>query len=727
MGTCLAVLSLAVILLAPPVMTDPDALTNLAVGRHISASGAVPAVDPFTFGAGEARWSNPEWLASLLMYQVHRLGGEAGLQRFKRALLAGAWCLLFGLAVARGAPPWLTLGLLLLLLPGTAWRFTLRNHLHLFVLVPLYGLVIHGALSRARPRLLLLLLPLALLWANLHASFVVGWFLLAAALVGALKQGRRDPVIRGLALILLVHPLLALISPHGIYNYGQLLDHLAQVSLLRQHIQEWRGPAETLTQTARTPLLLLMVVGAASFTPAYNRKDLHGLILLLGGLAAALVSQRFIPLLVFLAAPVVASSLHGVLARVAPLMARLAVGALLLVGALGVLRVARDAAADPPTAALGRQGSAAGALTVPHWLGARTQSPAVRRVFGGLALLQVAYLVLIAVGCAYVMEAALGLPYRWSAVLTVVFVFGYTASGGAFAHAFTNSAQGAVMLVMAVVIFASGWHHWTSGAVVDTLSTTGWTAPGSPLFSTATEVWLVPFVMGAALATQPHLVTKALYVKDRRDLARTLGLAVAAFAVFSLVLFAGVYARLDLAGDLAQDQVMARYLAQAFSSPALGAAVSVAILAASMSTLDGLLVALGATVANDLLPAGTGVWGQRLVLGVLGALTLAAALSPPRLVLILGQLGVYALVAASAGPMIAGLLRSGPLAAGPVLASAATALAVHFGLYFSGWSPNPGLTAAVALAIAVPVAVLPLRLPSALPSPRRRVRSLQER
>ncbi len=374
-----------------------------------------------------------------------------------------------------------------------------------------------------------------------------------------------------------------------------------------------------------------------------------------------------------------------------------------------------------------RQGSAAGALTVPHWLGARTQSPAVRRVFGGLALLQVAYLVLIAVGCAYVMEAALGLPYRWSAVLTVVFVFGYTASGGAFAHAFTNSAQGAVMLVMAVVIFASGWHHWTSGAVVDTLSTTGWTAPGSPLFSTATEVWLVPFVMGAALATQPHLVTKALYVKDRRDLARTLGLAVAAFAVFSLVLFAGVYARLDLAGDLAQDQVMARYLAQAFSSPALGAAVSVAILAASMSTLDGLLVALGATVANDLLPAGTGVWGQRLVLGVLGALTLAAALSPPRLVLILGQLGVYALVAASAGPMIAGLLRSGPLAAGPVLASAATALAVHFGLYFSGWSPNPGLTAAVALAIAVPVAVLPLRLPSALPSPRRRVRSLQER
>lgn len=365
----------------------------------------------------------------------------------------------------------------------------------------------------------------------------------------------------------------------------------------------------------------------------------------------------------------------------------------------------------PPFQRLGKQ---VAALTIPHWLGARYDSPLLRRVFSALNLLNLAYLVLITVGCGYIMQRALGLPYELAVVGIVLFVFGYTAFGGAWAHALTNAMQGLVMLAMASIIFVAGLQHWRSGAVLDVLQSSGWTAPESPLFATALEVWLVPFLMGLALSSQPHLLTKALYVQGRRELFVTIATAMMAFCVFSLVLFAGVYARLDLPAPVPQDQAMAAWLARAFPWEALSALVSVAILAASMSTLDGLLVAVSASVGNDLLLGGgdagsrRAAWLNRLVLAVLAALTIALALRPPALVLLVGQLGVYGLVAASAGPLLAGLFRPGRLSAQAALSSAALALLIHFGLSLGAGVENPGVCAALALLVSVPVAFLPL-------------------
>ena len=362
-------------------------------------------------------------------------------------------------------------------------------------------------------------------------------------------------------------------------------------------------------------------------------------------------------------------------------------------------------------------GAEVNALTIPHWLGARYQSPALRRMFSALNILNVAYLVLVVVGCAYVMGAALGTSYHASVLLIVCFVFGYTGFGGALAHAFTNTMQGAIMLVMSLIIFFSGLRLWADGSLVADLVTSGLTAPGSALFSTTAEVWLVPFVMGAALTTQPHLLTKALYVRDRRALAATTAIAMATFSVFSLVLSAGAYARLVLPEGIAQDTVMAEYLTVAFGSPVLSAAVTVAILAASMSTLDGLLVAISASVANDLFPGRGSVLLNRGVLVLLAVVTIAIAWSPPSLVLILGQQGVYGLVAASAGPLVAGLFLRGPLPAGSAIAAAAAALVVHFGALGLGGVVNPGISAGLALLVSVPMALLLARAGAASAHP----------
>jgi len=351
-----------------------------------------------------------------------------------------------------------------------------------------------------------------------------------------------------------------------------------------------------------------------------------------------------------------------------------------------------------------RVGKQVKALTVPHWLGERYASDGLRRLFAGLNVLNVAYLVLITVGCGYVMQAALGVPYEAAVIGIVVFVFGYTGFGGAMAHAFTNAMQGAVMLVIASLIFASGYELWADGSVVATLSADPWPVEGSVLFSTSAEIWLIQGVMGFALTTQPHLLTKALYVDGRGALARTVAIGLGAFAVFCLVLFAGVYARLTLPADIPQDQVMAQYLLGAFPWEAMGALASVAILAASMSTLDGLLVAISASVAGDLFPGKGSTLLNRVVLAVLAVATIGLSLSPPSLVLILGQLGVYGLVAASAGPLLAGMFISGKLDGRWAIASALVALGIHFGLSLGGITPNPGVSATAALLAGLPVA-----------------------
>ena len=343
------------------------------------------------------------------------------------------------------------------------------------------------------------------------------------------------------------------------------------------------------------------------------------------------------------------------------------------------------------------------ALTVPHWLGERYESPALRKLFAGLNVLNVAYLVLITVGCGYVMQAALGLDYRVAVIGIVAFVFGYTGFGGAGAHALTNTVQGLVMLVVAVLIAAAALDR--PGETWASLASSGWTAEDSVLFSTPGEVWLVPFVMGVALTTQPHLLCKALYVEDRAAVRKMVALAIACFCVFSLVLLAGAHARVVLPEGLAQDQVLAAWLVEAFPWKPLAAVISVAILAASMSTLDGLLVAISASLGGDLFERPS-VRRNRFILALLAVATVAIALSPPRLVLILGQLGVYGLVAASAGPLLVGLFRPGRLRPGPALASAIVALAVHFGLALTVVD-NPGLAACAALAVGIPIAALP--------------------
>ncbi|MEL6301472.1 MAG: hypothetical protein AAFV47_02705 [Pseudomonadota bacterium] len=388
-----------------------------------------------------------------------------------------------------------------------------------------------------------------------------------------------------------------------------------------------------------------------------------------------------------------------------------------------------------------RIGAQTGALTLPDWIARRFDSRRFAIYFAILSLLSFAFVVLLVGGISIVMQQLLGLSNIASLIITLTFVTGYVFIGGTHAHVLTNMLQGTLMIIVCVLVLGSCvWVVLQSDvSLVSALRTADpdllrWVNPNGQFFSEPFTVFVAGFIIGAILACQPHILTKALYVSSDRAVKQYLWVFAGVMLMFAMLVTVGFVAHLvvdpaDLidtaSGAFRQDLVMMTYLGAVFP-PWLFTVIAVVLLAAAMSTLDGLLVALSTITANDLVlnlgsrgrsPQAHQALAMRaghVVLLVMAVAAFVINLSPPRLLGIFGQTGVYGLAAALAPPLVLGVFCQRP----PLklaLAMSVTALVLHFGLYFSAgaWLPgidlnwaNPGVTASVAaIPTLVPAAV----------------------
>lgn len=377
-----------------------------------------------------------------------------------------------------------------------------------------------------------------------------------------------------------------------------------------------------------------------------------------------------------------------------------------------------------------KRGNDSGALTLPHWIGARYDSPGMRIYFALLNLvLAVTFVVLLVKGSAIVMQHTLGMSYGLCVVIVVGFVFSYIMLGGTYAHAYTNAFQGVLMVGVALLIVGSGLHLLGDGIgpFFDRLAEQdpNLIAPinkSSALFGSLWEIWVCGFVISFALVCQPHILMKALYLERDKDVNRYLTVAVIVGFLFSMILIGGLYARLTLPDPVAPDAVMAIYVNKAFS-PILGVLISVALLAAGMSTLDGILVSASTIAGNDLFLGALGarlmpdaseeqrqraaLQASRVILVVMGAVALVIALEPPALVGLFAQAGIYGLVAASLAPVAVGVFVDDVSRPG-MFAAAIVGPLVHFAHYGTvswilGGTMNPAVSGSEGIAASLAV------------------------
>jgi Na+/proline symporter len=280
-------------------------------------------------------------------------------------------------------------------------------------------------------------------------------------------------------------------------------------------------------------------------------------------------------------------------------------------------------------------------------------------------------------------------------VSSSVLVF-YAVSGGIIASVYTDLVQGAVMIVAALLVFATvlsvfdgGMSEMSRIVMTDDREAMGpWGTIG--MFGSLT--WF--FVFGVGLAGQPHVITKAMMVRRVRDLRLILPLSAVAYSITALLWIGiGLAMRaLVLSGAepaLATPDAAAPTFLQTYAHPLLAAVVFAALLAAIMSTADAFLNIGTAAVIHDIPTAIRGrplpnelFWARVTTVG-LAFVAALFALYTGDLVALLGAFG-WGTFAAALVPVIGiGLnwKRATPLAANAAVVSS---LAINFGVKLFG-------------------------------------------
>jgi sodium/pantothenate symporter len=386
-----------------------------------------------------------------------------------------------------------------------------------------------------------------------------------------------------------------------------------------------------------------------------------------------------------------------------------------------------------------KHGQSVKALTMAQWMGTRYKSKGFALFFGFLALLLVTFIVLILVGLVQVLSKALNVSEITILIGAVVFVFGYMAFGGANSMVYTNTVQALLMLVVAFILLGSGYEHFSDGihgfldklAAIDPKLAQG-TNSSSFLFRDFFEIYIAQIIVGVAIVCQPHIITKSLLLKNDRDVNRYLTVGVITQMIFFFVVFAGLYARLafpDLMVNgthLKVDHVMSAYVVKEFPV-FVGLLVVMGLIAAGISTIEGLIQSVSTTITADiirplfgkLLPdtgekrAKAEIRINKVVIGVLAIVAILLShqqLAHPKLsVAMFGQAGVYGYFAAAFMPIVFGMFfRNVPVIA-PVAASV-VAILTHFIMYYGKvaipFTKSSGENPAVAAAVAITAAAL---------------------
>jgi len=349
--------------LAVTKVSSYDTWVHLSLGRWMAENGQVPRANLLSYTQPERAAIDHQWLFQAGLYGLWRIGGLDAATLVKAAVVAAAFGVVLATARRKGSD-FVVAAVIVLVAAGAArFRFTLRPQVVGLLLLALCAFVLECWRAGAT-RGLLALVPLQVVWANVHGSAILGIGLaggfaagetIRAALarrmadVSPAPRGRHELAwLWGVAFALVP---LTLLNPGGAEILSLPFTHAGKqvASGLKELLQDRAAVAWSDLGTRHACFAVLGVATLGSLVASISRRDVTEVGLCLGALAAALFSERFIDLFAVAAAPIAARSLSTLfrrpLSRIGrPLLYALGVAAL---AGVAVMATAASGAAVP--------------------------------------------------------------------------------------------------------------------------------------------------------------------------------------------------------------------------------------------------------------------------------------------------------------------------------------------------------------------------------------------
>lgn len=315
-------------------------------------------------------------------------------------------------------------------------------------------------------------------------------------------------------------------------------------------------------------------------------------------------------------------------------------------------------------------------------------------------------------GAGNAFSSSFGMSMSSSILLGAGVILLYTLLGGFWAVCVTDTLQGLLMaltaLVMPVgaVLAAGGW-----GAFVEALQATGTPAQLS-LSGETVGLVLAGMVLGGlsigfGTYGQPHLLVRFMALRDQRALRIARIVTIAWYAVvFTGMCLVGLAGHVLGLGAANPENVFFS-LSDGLFSPVLGGILLAAVLSAIMSTADSQLLVAASSVAHDLgLGTRSGLsrlWVSRLSVAAVVLLAILVALYLPERIFS-RVLFAWSALGAAFGPIVFFRLAGVRLRDGAVLAAMLTGFGLSVVLYLL--PDTPGDVAERLLPFLVALAVL---------------------
>jgi len=243
-------------------ISDPDFWFHLKIGQFIVQNAQIPRVEIFSCTNLGQPYVAHGWLSGVIFYLIY--------SRFGQNLLIGVFAVLTALAFwiifKRSSEHTFTRGLSVLLGVWTVLpNIGVRPRVFTLLLATCYFHILSRYLTDSKSRRLWWLVPMMVLWVNLHGAFLIGLVFIGLTMAGVVIDAWIDrdtvgvvwPRMKALLMVLIACALAALINPYGTRIYSQIFSVLS--SPIYQYVgADWLSP--DFHQPEQLPLITLILL-----------------------------------------------------------------------------------------------------------------------------------------------------------------------------------------------------------------------------------------------------------------------------------------------------------------------------------------------------------------------------------------------------------------------------------------------------------------------------------